>query len=90
MKNLAIVRGYTDALGEEVYKAPPDGVDGMFLWVSLMVRTLGKTHVKKVDRRLKELPKDTDGIYNRVLCWKYVSACIVAVCRVSKVRNQLR
>ena len=65
-QHLASLRHYTPALSQRVRVALLTGADGMFLWAALMIEMLESTPVGKVERKLKELRKGVDGIYNQV------------------------
>ncbi|KAF7976146.1 hypothetical protein HWV62_7453 [Athelia sp. TMB] len=45
-----------------------EGADGMFRWVALHVEELAKCHSRRsVEVQLRSLPKDLDGVYERIL-----------------------
>jgi hypothetical protein len=67
MDQLAQLRGYSDELKSTVRDALLKGADGMFLWISLMVKLLEMTPVRSVKVKVKQLPKGIDGIYSRLL-----------------------
>jgi hypothetical protein len=67
---LASLRGHTKDLAQVVRDSLLTGADGMFLWVSLMVKLLEKTPKKSVLQALKRLPKGIDGVYCTIESWR--------------------
>ena len=60
---LATERGYDPELKEDVRKSLETGVDGMFLWVSLVCMDLMKTPRKAVRDKLTTIPRGLEALY---------------------------
>jgi ankyrin repeat protein len=64
---LAKRRGYTAHEREIVTEALTSKANGMFLWVSLIIRDLEKTPRSKIQQRLETLPKTLFEVYGGIL-----------------------
>ena len=59
---------YTDTLTRSVKDALKDRAGGTFLWVSLVLQDLAKNRLSRlVLPKIRELPSDLNGIYDRIL-----------------------
>jgi ankyrin repeat protein len=67
VEQLGRLRGYSKDLKQVVHNALLTGADGMFLWVSLMVKLLQRTPAKHVAQSVKKMPEGIDSIYRRIL-----------------------
>jgi hypothetical protein len=59
---------YTDKLTQSVKDALKQKAGGTFLWVSLILKDLARNRKSRlVLQKIRELPSDLDGIYDRIL-----------------------